>query len=179
MVRTRQTSATGAGARIWPRLEHPVARGFDETELAIVKLLREDPQVSNRTVADKLDLAESTVAARLKALFESNRIRVIVQRDIEAYGATVIAHLDIFVELRPPSEVCAEIARAPEISSVVRLMGAPQIIAQAQATDEDDLVRIIDERIAPIAGVARVESALSLRVLKYGHGLARLADSPW
>ena len=166
-----------APAQAWPSLEHGWRPNLEELDVRIVELLREDPQVSNRTIAAQLGVAESTVASRLRTLIEQNRLRVTLQRDIVALGDRVIAHLDIYVEGRPLAEVCEEVANIAEVASVGALMGAPQIIAQLHARDEDHFVRLINEAIAPIRGIERVESIISLKTLKYGHGIARLAGA--
>jgi len=147
---------------------------LDALDILIVDLLRADPQTSNKSIAFRVGVSEPTVAARIRSLTERRLIRVTAQRDIHAMGFNLIAHLDIYVEGRPVPEVSREICEIPEVSSVVVLMGSPQIIAQVHAQDGAALLETMDNRISPIAGIERIESIISLAILKYRLDIAEL-----
>ena len=149
---------------------------MDELDTKIVDLLRRDPQTSNKTIAVQAGVTETTVASRIRSLTDRRLIRIMVQRDIRALGDNLIAHLDIFVEGRSVADVGRDLAEIPEISSIVVLMGSPQLIAQVHARDGAGLLETMDQRISKVDGIARMESTISLMVLKYRLDVANLTE---
>lgn len=149
---------------------------LDELDTKIVDLLRRDPQTSNKTIAVQAGVTETTVASRIRSLTDRRLIRIMVQRDIRALGDNLIAHLDIFVEGRSVADVGRDLAEIPEISSIVVLMGSPQLIAQVHARDGAGLLETMDQRISKVDGIARMESTISLMVLKYRLDVANLTE---
>ncbi|MDB5428932.1 MAG: putative HTH-type transcriptional regulator [Caulobacter sp.] len=149
---------------------------LDELDTKIVDLLRRDPQTSNKMIAVQAGVTETTVASRIRSLTDRRLIRIMVQRDIRALGDNLIAHLDIFVEGRSVADVGRDLAKIPEISSIVVLMGSPQLIAQVHARDGAGLLETMDQRISKVDGIARMESTISLMVLKYRLDVANLTE---
>lgn len=146
----------------------------DEYDEAIIELLQADPQRSNKSVAQALSITESAVAVRIRTLMESNAIRFVAQRDIVAFGASIVAHADIYVGGRKATDVAAEIGRIEHVASVVILAGSPQIIAQIHAADGPHLTEIIEREISAVAGIERIETIVSMEVLKYRTDIAEL-----
>ncbi len=59
---------------------------LDDTDQAIIQLLRQDGRMAYRAIARELDIAENTVRARVRRMEESNTMRVVAVTDIEAAG---------------------------------------------------------------------------------------------
>ena len=150
---------------------------LDDLDNQILALLRQDPQVSNKHIAGLVSVSETTVASRIRSMTDRKVMRITAQRDILALGDTIIAHLDIYVEGRPVDEVCDAICSIDEVSSVILLMGSPQIIAQLHAKDGEDLLNIVERSISPIQGIAHIESIVSHSILKFRLDVADLSVS--
>ena len=59
---------------------------LDDTDQAIIELLRADGRMSYRAIARATGVTENTVRARVRRLEESNTMRVVAVTDIEAAG---------------------------------------------------------------------------------------------
>lgn len=149
---------------------------MDDLEGRIVDLLRRDPQTSNKAIATKVGVSETTVAARIRSLTDRKLIRVTVQRDIKALGDNMIVHLDIFVEGRWVQDVGRDLSEMDSVANLVVLMGSPQLIAQVHARDGTALVKVLEEDISKVAGIVRIETTISLETLKYRLDIANLQE---
>ena len=147
---------------------------LDALDKRIIALLRDDPQISNKQISKETHSAEATIAARLNSLLDENAIRIVAQRDIEAFGMPLVAHVDIFVRDNTASSVATELAGIVCIASVVVLAGSPQIIAQVHAKGLADLKKILSTEIGAIEGIEKIETHISLQILRYRTDLANL-----
>ena len=55
-------------------------RPLDDTDLAILRVLGSDARVSNKELAERVGVAQSTCLARVRALRESGVIRAVEER---------------------------------------------------------------------------------------------------
>ncbi len=150
---------------------------LDELDRLIVATLRRDPQASNRSMAREGHVSEPTVAARIRSLSARRLIHLTAQRDIVAQGTPIVAHADVTVEGREAEAVAREIAALDEVSSVVTIRDACQVIAQIHARDAAHLLSVVEGAFGRIPGIVRVETNVSLEILKYRPDVAILAGS--
>tara|TARA_R110002110_G_scaffold415765_2_gene655219 strand:- start:71672 stop:72175 length:504 start_codon:yes stop_codon:yes gene_type:complete len=139
---------------------------LDETDNAIIELLREDGRAAYRSIARELGLTESTVRARVRRLEDSNTMRVVAVTDIEAAGYGLLLAIGVQVDQRSPEAVARDLAAMPEVFSVNVVVGAHDIEILVVAEDQSTLDELISQRLATIAGVRRLTPALALDVLK-------------
>ena len=139
---------------------------LDDTDQAIIDLLREDGRMSYRAVARELDIAENTVRARVRRMEESNTMRVVAVTDIEAAGYGMLLAIGVQVEGRSPEKVAREMADIPEVFSVNVVVGAQDIEILVVARDQAELNDLITVKLGGIEGVRRLTPALALDVLK-------------
>jgi Lrp/AsnC family transcriptional regulator for asnA, asnC and gidA len=142
-------------------------RAFDTLEEGIIALLRRDPRVANREMAEALGVSEATIASRIRSLAERKLVRVTAQEDIRAMGFDLLVLLDVFVAGRPAEEVAADLAAFEQVGSVSITMTSPEIIVQLLARDRADLMRVLEEEIAAVPGVSAVESLVVLSTVKF------------
>lgn len=139
---------------------------LDETDNAIIDLLREDGRLPYRAIARSLGLTEATVRARVKRLEESDTMRVVAVTDIEAAGYQMLLAVGVQVEGRAPVEVAEELAAIPEVFSVNVVVGTHDVEILVVAEDQDALNELLSQRLANLAGVRRLTPALAVDVLK-------------
>ncbi|MEO1169970.1 MAG: AsnC family transcriptional regulator [Pseudomonadota bacterium] len=149
----------------------------DELDRSIIEILRRDARVTNKFIAETLEIAESTVGQRIKSMSRHGIMRVVALRDIRSLGYDLIAHADIFVEGRDARDVALELAPIDEIDMVALYTGSPQIIAQINVENRKQLSHVLTEMIGTAAGVTHVETVISLEIFKYESELgAHLAE---
>ena len=144
----------------------PRAIELDDTDQAIIDLLRDDGRMPYRAIARELQIAENTVRARVRRMEESDTMRVVAVTDIEAAGFSMLLAIGVQVEGRSPEKVARELAVIPEVFSVNVVVGAQDIEILVVARDQADLSNLISTKLGGIEGVRRLTPALALDVLK-------------
>lgn len=139
---------------------------LDDTDQAIIQLLRNDGRMAYRAIARELDVAENTVRARVRRMEESNTMRVVAVTDIEAAGYDMLLAIGVQVEGHSPEVVAREMAAIPEVFSVNVVVGAQDIEVLVVSKDQAALNELITNKLGAIAGVRRLTPALALDVLK-------------
>lgn len=139
---------------------------LDDTDQAIIALLRSDGRMPYRAIARDLALTEATVRSRVRRLEESNTMRVVAVTDIEAAGYSMLLAIGVQVENRSPEAVARELAELAEVFSVNVAVGAHDVEILVVAEDQAALNDLIGRRLAAIPGVRRLTPALALDVLK-------------
>ncbi len=139
---------------------------LDETDDAIITLLRGDGRLSFRAIARELGLTETTVRARVRRMEESNTMRVVAVTDIEAAGYGMLLAIGVQVEGRTPEQVALELATIPEVFSVNVVVGTQDVEILMVARDQEALNELINNRLANMPGVRRLTPALAVDVLK-------------
>jgi Lrp/AsnC family transcriptional regulator for asnA, asnC and gidA len=139
---------------------------LDETDHAIIDLLREDGRLPYRAIARELGLTEATVRARVRRLEDSNTMRVVAVTDIEAAGYEMLLAVGVQVDHRSPVDVARELAEIPEVFSVNVVVGTHDIEILVVARDQEALADLLSVQLANISGVRRLTPALAVDVLK-------------
>lgn len=139
---------------------------LDDTDNAIIALLRADGRLPYRAIARELGLTESTIRARVRRLEESDTMRVVAVTDIEAAGYDMLLAIGVQVENRSPEEVARELAGLPEVFSVNVVVGTHDVEILVVAEDQVALDELIGHTLAVVPGVRRLTPALALDVLK-------------
>ncbi|MDB5447135.1 MAG: transcriptional regulator, AsnC family [Phenylobacterium sp.] len=141
---------------------------IDKVDRDLLDVLRRNPQISNRAIAQELGLSETTIGVRLERLSSSNVARVIGQQDVRALGWRVSALLDVFLKKTDAEEAVARLNSNPSVVAIYQLVGAPELLVKIAAADIDELSRIALEVIGADPAVKRVDINLAL-----GHGHVR------
>jgi Lrp/AsnC family transcriptional regulator for asnA, asnC and gidA len=139
---------------------------LDDTDHAIIALLRGDGRMSYRAIAREVGVTEATVRGRVRRLEESDTMRVVAVTDIEAAGFGMLLAIGVQVEHRAPEAVARDLAEIPEVFSVNVVVGTHDVEMLVVAEDQDALDDLIGRQLAGIPGVRRLTPALALDVLK-------------
>jgi len=139
---------------------------LDDTDQAIIALLRRDGRMPFRAMARELDIAENTVRARVRRMEESDTMRVVAVTDSEAAGFGMLLAIGVQVEGRSPEQVARELAAIPQVFSVNVVVGSQDIEILVVARDRSDLSELITDKLGALEGVRRLTPALALDVLK-------------
>lgn len=150
-------------------------RELDDVDRRLIEELRKDGRQPNKRLAEILDIAETTVASRLRQLRDDRIMLVTLRQDLYSKGFNLQCFADIYVSGRPVDAVARDLARLEAMSSVSLLMGTPQLLAVFNAVDRRDMLAIIDDRIAHVKGITRVEIHVALDIRRYEAGYANLS----
>jgi Lrp/AsnC family transcriptional regulator for asnA, asnC and gidA len=139
----------------------------DPLDHAIIAALRLDPRASNRSLSAAMSVSEATIAGRITLLRDLRIMDRVLQVDLRRLSLDCFALVDIRTEARPPEEIAAELATLVALNNIAVVAGNPTLCAQASVQDQQSLLRLIDDKIATVDGVVRVETSLVLEICKF------------
>jgi Lrp/AsnC family transcriptional regulator for asnA, asnC and gidA len=127
---------------------------IDETNKKILNMLQKNDKISYRELADKLELAASTIHNRVKKMIEEEIIKKFAAIiDPAKIGYNTIALIGLSVDPLKMNEIAGKIASFKETQLVAISSGDHDIIAQIIAKDEKALWNFINIKIKTINGV--------------------------
>ncbi|MFX1316634.1 MAG: Lrp/AsnC family transcriptional regulator, partial [Promethearchaeota archaeon] len=110
---------------------------IDETDKKILNILQKNDKVSYRELADKLELAASTIHNRVKKMIEEEIIKKFAAIiDPAKIGYNTIALVGLRVDPLKMNEIAGKIASYEETQLVAISSGDHDIIAQITTKDE-------------------------------------------
>lgn len=134
----------------------------DDTDRALLALLREDARMPVAELARRLQLSRTTVQSRMERL-ERQRViagyTVVVADALEA--SLVRAHLQITLAPRQSAGIEQALRKIPEVRVLYSVSGPFDLIAIVAAQSIQQLDALID-RIGTLDGVERTTSAIVL-----------------
>ena len=135
---------------------------LDDTDRALLALLRDNARASAADLARRLKLARTTVQSRIARL---ERERVIVGYSVvtpdEAEAALVRAHVLITARPKQSAGIEAALRRIPELRTLHSVSGPFDLIA-VLAAESIGVLDILIDRIGALDGVERTTSAIVL-----------------
>jgi Lrp/AsnC family transcriptional regulator for asnA, asnC and gidA len=138
---------------------------FDDLDLRIMDALAEDGRRPFTQVAEDLGVAEATVRARVGRLQRLDAIRFVTDMRPHELGL-LFAYLGVRIVGPDVRRAIDAICRIPEAVYVIECTGTYDVLVEVVAKDSDDLLRLMQEEIRKVAGVANVDTFMGLRIAK-------------
>ncbi|MFE2327223.1 Lrp/AsnC family transcriptional regulator [Streptomyces sp. NPDC059385] len=154
---------------------------MDETELALLAVLRRDGRAGYAELARATGLSESTARRRVERLRDLEAIFFDVEFVPALFGYEAEATLVLTVPPARLAEVGAALAGHREVAFAAAVTGAASLMAVVVCRDTDALYTYLTERIGAVDGVGQVEVIPTLRSVKRAGMLVedgRLVDPP-
>jgi DNA-binding Lrp family transcriptional regulator len=139
-------------------------RPLDDTDHALLRALVDDARVSNKDLAEKVGIAQSTCLARVRALREAGVIRGYhADVDPKALGHDLQAM--IAIRLQPHArgamaQFAAELSRRPEVLDVYFVAGADDFLVHVATAGTDALRRFVADALNRNRAIAGTETSL-------------------
>lgn len=138
-----------------------MALNLDGIDRRVIALLVEDGRMSSAEISRRIgDVPERSVRHRIDRLRRSGAVRVsaIVNPSILGYTTTA----DVMLDVAPGclQDVAAHLVELDQVSYIAGSVGDADLIAQVYARDPEELVRLVNESIGTIPGVARVRTTI-------------------
>lgn len=141
------TSRDGAEAGPWKLI--------DPIDQALIDHLLADGKVTNRELAHRIGISESTVSIRLRKLAASGSLIFTAIIDWETAGFEWFAIGRFKTRARQPRDVAEDISRLPQCEAVSLVVGSHDILGYFLARDRTELGQISNE-LATIPGIAEL-----------------------
>ncbi|MEA2284760.1 MAG: Lrp/AsnC family transcriptional regulator, regulator for asnA, asnC and gidA [Solirubrobacteraceae bacterium] len=140
---------------------------LDTVDRAILRELQEDGRRPFREIARKIGVSERTVRARARRMSDDGVLRIIAFADPVRLGHTVLALVLIRVDTSGHDRVVETVASWPEVSYVSSLVGRADLYIQVMCRDNDELWRLVTQRLRALDGVIETETMLEVKVHKF------------
>jgi Lrp/AsnC family transcriptional regulator, regulator for asnA, asnC and gidA len=138
---------------------------LDEINKRIIEQLQEDGRTSYAALATVVGLSEAAVRQRVQRLLDSGVMQIVAVTDPLRLGFA----RQVMVGLRVEGDlhkVADALAAVPEIDYVVICAGGYDILAELVCTDDEDLLRLLNDTIRVIPGVRSTETFVYLKLAK-------------
>ena len=140
---------------------------LDTVDRAILRELQEDGRRPFREIARKIGVSERTVRARARRMGDDGVLRIIAFADPVRLGHSVLALVLIRVDASGHDRVVETVASWPEVSYVSSLVGRADLYIQVMCRDNDELWRLVTQRLRALEGVIETETMLEVKVHKF------------
>jgi DNA-binding Lrp family transcriptional regulator len=139
-------------------------RPLDDTDLAILRVLGSDARVSNKELAERVGVAQSTCLARVRALRESGVIRG-YYADIEPRALGHDLQAMIAIRLQPHAraamgDLVTVLSRRNEVLDVYFVAGANDFLVHVATASTDELRRFVADHLNRDPSIAGTETNL-------------------
>lgn len=143
----------------------PATVVLDDVAKKIITQLQEDGRRSYSAIARAVGLSEAAVRQRVKGLIDDSVIQIVAVTDPLRLGFGLVAFVALRVngDIRKVADAIAEIN---EIDYVVLTAGRFDIVFEVVCEDNQHLVRLLNDQIRTIPGVAESETFISLGLHK-------------
>lgn len=139
---------------------------LDRLDLGIIGLLQKDGRITTRQLASSLGTTEVTVRKRLKRLLGNYILTVKAVVEPAQLGYAHEAVLNLRVNVGYIETAAATLTSFPEVHFVAITDGAYDIICTVVLPETADLLRFTADKVSRIEGIASINTAMSLKVLK-------------
>ena len=122
---------------------------FDDIDLRILEMLKENARVANAAIARDVELAPSAVFQRIRKLEDQGVIRGYhADIDPEALDQGLLAFIRVQTAEGARAQEAAEIlASVPEVMEVHRVVGDDCFFLKVRVRDTTELGRLLDTKI--------------------------------
>jgi Lrp/AsnC family transcriptional regulator for asnA, asnC and gidA len=138
---------------------------LDATNKAIIEQLQSDGRQAYANIAKAVGLSEAAVRQRVNRLLDSGVMQVVAVTDPLTLGFKRQAMVGIRTEgdLRA---VADRLAGLPEVDYVVLTAGSFDILVELVCSDDDHLLRVLNDQIRSVPGVRETETFVYLKLAK-------------
>jgi Lrp/AsnC family leucine-responsive transcriptional regulator len=147
---------------------------LDDGDTRIIAALADDGRRSNRDVSRAVGLSERVVGQRIRRLRELDVMRVVAVVDMHAAGFESVVNVGVRVSGRAAEDVARDLARLPQVLSVLLMSGGNDIEIVVAARNHATLATLVETALNRIPGIETLSPSLRLRVLKVEAGMAPL-----
>lgn len=146
------------------------AVNLDKYDKLILEALQRDGRISNKQLAEKVSLSESSCLRRVRALEESgmiDRYAALVSQPKAGLAGNVFVHIGLHRE--EESELAAfegAVKDIPEVMECYLMTGEFDYLLRVVVRDMADFERLHRDALTRLPGVARVNSSVAIRTVQ-------------
>jgi Lrp/AsnC family transcriptional regulator for asnA, asnC and gidA len=141
---------------------------LDETNKQIIEHLQRDGRMSYAALAKIIGLSEAAVRQRVQRLLDGGLMQIVAVTDPLTLGFARQAMVGVKVvgDLRAAAD---QLAAIPEVDYVVVCAGGYDLLVELVCTDDDHLLRLLNDAIRTVKGVTVTETVMYLKLAKQSY----------
>jgi Lrp/AsnC family transcriptional regulator for asnA, asnC and gidA len=138
---------------------------LDDINKQIIEHLQRDGRTSYAALAKTIGLSEAAVRQRVQRLLDGGMMQIVAVTDPLMLGFARQAMVGVKVtgDLRAAADAFAAI---PEVDYVVICAGGYDLLVELVCTDDDHLLRLLNDAIRTVPGVTATETFMYLKLAK-------------
>jgi DNA-binding Lrp family transcriptional regulator len=140
---------------------------LDDLDYRIIRLLQEDPRMSSRVMASRLDdISDRVVRYRIKRLRDKKVVLLQANVNPSAIGYPIVA--DILIEVMPwkLSETCARLAAMPPVAYVSAGYAGRHLSIEVNARTEGELMTFVQGTLPRLEGIVNARAMVVPHLIK-------------
>lgn len=141
---------------------------LDELDINIMRHLERDGRKSYSEIAEDLDVAVSTVSARVSKLIERNVLSILATLNPFEVGLDAPAIISMSIEPSLYEQAVETILEFPEVNFASMTSGEHNLIVDVFCRDSKHLTELITKRLYKIDGIQNTKVTYQLKRLKLG-----------
>ncbi len=143
---------------------------MDATDRRIIAELRANGRLSNVELAERVGLTPAPCLRRVKRLEDDGVIvgyTALLDPVAMGHAFEVLVNVDLtHKDQETVQRFEAEVAALDEVIELRRMFGLPDYVARVGVPDLETYERFVTDGIGGVAGIARVDSHLTMKVVK-------------
>jgi Lrp/AsnC family transcriptional regulator for asnA, asnC and gidA len=141
---------------------------LDDINKQIIEHLQRDGRMSYAALAKTIGLSEAAVRQRVQRLLDGGMMQIVAVTDPLMLGFARQAMVGVKVtgDLRKTADLLAEI---PEVDYVVICAGGYDLLVELVCTNDDHLLRLLNDAIRTVPGVTATETFMYLKLAKQSY----------
>jgi len=138
---------------------------LDDADKAIIRELQVDGRMPYAKLAPLVRLSDAATRQRVNKLVDRRVMQIVAVTDPAMLGLRHQSMVGINVDAHV-QDVADELARIDEIDYLVITAGRYDILAEVFSADADELLRVVNDEIRPVAGIRNLEILTYLNLVK-------------
>jgi len=156
-----------------------VKEQIDRNDSKIISYLQQDGRMAFTQIGKEMNIAESTVRARVQRLIEDKIIQIVAVANPLKLGFAVAGNMKIQVENKKLKQILKQLKKIKAFWYIALATGSQDIDIDFHVRSLDDLRTLIFDKINNIDGVIRTETSIVVHFEKrqYDWGTALEEDN--
>lgn len=149
--------------------EVPAKLNMDEIDRLILQALQEDGRTPFTKIAKKAGVSETTIRSRYRNLVEEGVVRTVSIVDPFTLDFQAPAMIGVTIEPGKIEQVARAVSDLPEVSYLVLLLGAYDLLVEVYCRNLAHLTHLVTEQIQLIPGVRSTETLMIAKIYKLSY----------
>lgn len=138
---------------------------LDDADKAIIRELQVDGRMPYAKLAPLVRLSDAATRQRVNKLVDRRVMQIVAVTDPAMLGLRHQSMVGINVDAHV-QDVADELAKIDEIDYLVITAGRYDILAEVFSADAEELLRVVNDEIRPVAGIRNLEILTYLNLVK-------------